>query len=37
MALFNFKKREDVGVKPVNPQVEAFLQDYSIEVMPHTD
>ncbi len=36
MALFNFKKREDVGVKPVNPQVEAFLQDYSIEVMPRT-
>ncbi|AXI54772.1 hypothetical protein SuNHUV7_33140 (plasmid) [Pseudoseohaeicola sp. NH-UV-7] len=36
MALFNFKKREDVGVKPVDPKVEAFLQDYSIEVMPRT-
>ena len=36
MALVNFKKREDVGVKPVDPKVEAFLQDYSIEVMPRT-
>lgn len=35
MALLNFKKRDD-GVKPVNRQVEAFLQGYSIEVMPRT-
>ena len=36
MALLNFKKRDAVGAQPVNPQVEAFLQDYSIEVMPRT-
>ncbi len=38
MALLNFKKR-DAGANapaPVNPQVEAFLQGYSIEVMPRT-
>src|SRR6056297_2221667 len=38
MALLNFKKR-DAGATapaPVNPQVEAFLQGYSIEVMPRT-
>lgn len=36
MALLNFKKRDAGGAQPVNPQVEAFLQDYSIEVMPRT-
>lgn len=36
MALLNFKKRETTAVGPVNPQVEAFLQGYSIEVMPRT-
>ena len=36
MALLNFRKREDVAAPTVNPQVEAFLQDYSIEVMPRT-
>ncbi|MRU14049.1 methylenetetrahydrofolate reductase [Roseovarius sp. A21] len=38
MALLNFKKR-DAGATapaPVNPQVEAFLKGYSIEVMPRT-
>src|SRR6056297_3783925 len=38
MALLNFRKR-DAGAQaptPVNPQVEAFLQGYSIEVMPRT-
>ena len=36
MALLNFKRREEPGEKHLNPQVEAFLQDYSIEVMPRT-
>ena len=36
MALLNFKKRETSGARPVNPEVEAFLQGYSIEVMPRT-
>jgi methylenetetrahydrofolate reductase (NADPH) len=36
MALLNFKKRPVSGDTPVNPQVEAFLQGYSIEVMPRT-
>ena len=36
MALLNFKKREEPGEKTLNPQVEALLQDYSIEVMPRT-
>ncbi|MEY8839456.1 methylenetetrahydrofolate reductase [Cribrihabitans sp. XS_ASV171] len=36
MALLNFKKRDAVEIKPVNPAVEAFLQGYSIEVMPRT-
>ena len=34
MALFNFKKEPEVT--PVNKNVEAFLQGYSIEVMPRT-
>ncbi|GGH24029.1 methylenetetrahydrofolate reductase (NADPH) [Cribrihabitans marinus] len=36
MALLNFKKRDMAGGRPVNPTVEAFLQGYSIEVMPRT-
>ena len=37
MALLNFKKRDaSAEVKTVDPKVEAFLQDYSIEVMPRT-
>ncbi|UWQ93363.1 methylenetetrahydrofolate reductase [Rhodobacteraceae bacterium M382] len=36
MALLNFKKRDAAGAQPVNPQVEALLQGYSIEVMPRT-
>ena len=35
MALLNFRRRIDPE-KPVNPQVEAFLRGYSIEVMPRT-
>lgn len=36
MALLNFKKRDTPGAGPVNGQIEALLQDYSIEVMPRT-
>jgi len=36
MALLNFKKRDAAAPAPVNPQVEALLQGYSIEVMPRT-
>ncbi|WP_101068155.1 methylenetetrahydrofolate reductase [Roseovarius salinarum] len=39
MALLNFKKRDTAvasAPKPLNPQVEAFLEGYSIEVMPRT-
>ena len=36
MALLNFKKRDAAENGPVNPTVEAFLQGYSIEVMPRT-
>lgn len=36
MALLNFKKRDTAAAQPVNPQVEAFLDGYSIEVMPRT-
>ena len=36
MALLNFKKREASSPQPVNPEVEAFLGGYSIEVMPRT-
>jgi methylenetetrahydrofolate reductase (NADPH) len=35
MALLNFKKKAPVE-KTTSPQVEAFLQGYSIEVMPRT-
>ena len=36
MALLQFKRKTETGPLPVNPAVEAFLQDYSIEVMPRT-
>ncbi|NIZ63351.1 5,10-methylenetetrahydrofolate reductase [Sedimentitalea sp. CY04] len=36
MALLNFKKRDLGGVEPAKAHVEAFLQGYSIEVMPRT-
>ncbi len=36
MALLNFKKRDTASEQPVNSAVEAFLQGYSIEVMPRT-
>lgn len=36
MALLQFKKKPEVGTLPVNPDVQAFMQDYSIEVMPRT-
>lgn len=36
MALLNFKRSAVSDEGPVNPQVESFLQDYSIEVMPRT-
>ena len=35
MALLNFRKREKTSA-PMNGQLEAFLKDYSIEVMPRT-
>lgn len=35
MSLLNFR-RKDAPAQTNNPQVEAFLQDYSIEVMPRT-
>ncbi len=35
MALLNFRKREEAP-KGANVQLEAFLKDYSIEVMPRT-
>ena len=34
MALFNFKKKDEAT--SVNPEMETFLKDYSIEVMPRT-
>ncbi|AVO39857.1 5,10-methylenetetrahydrofolate reductase [Pukyongiella litopenaei] len=40
MALLNFRKRDAAGAEPgagaINPQVSAFLRNYSIEVMPRT-
>ncbi|WP_353343777.1 methylenetetrahydrofolate reductase [Aquicoccus sp. SU-CL01552] len=36
MALLNFKKRDTAAPAPVNRQVEALLEHYSIEVMPRT-
>ncbi|EPX78923.1 methylenetetrahydrofolate reductase [Litoreibacter arenae] len=36
MALLNFKRTAPAQDVTVNPQVETFLKDYSIEVMPRT-
>lgn len=36
MALLQFKRKDPVSVETYNPTLEAFLQGYSIEVMPHT-
>jgi methylenetetrahydrofolate reductase (NADPH) len=36
MSLLSFGKSKTPTETPLNPQVEAFLQDYSIEVMPRT-
>ncbi|NSX55148.1 methylenetetrahydrofolate reductase [Parasulfitobacter algicola] len=36
MALLQFKKKDTPADRKVSPQVEAFLKDYSIEVMPRT-
>jgi methylenetetrahydrofolate reductase (NADPH) len=36
MALLNFKKREAPALTPAAPEIEAFLQGYSMEVMPRT-
>ena len=36
MSLLNFRRKEVPSVELPNPAVEAFLQDYSIEVMPRT-
>ncbi len=36
MALLQFKKKSEAGPAPVNPELEALLAGYSIEVMPRT-
>lgn len=36
MALLNFKRKDTPLAPPTAPEVEAFLQNYSIEVMPRT-
>ncbi len=36
MSLLPFLKRKEADENGFNPQIEAFLQDYSIEVMPRT-
>ena len=36
MALLQFRRKEAVEQPLVNPQLQAFLDGYSIEVMPHT-
>lgn len=36
MALLNFRRRDANAPDPVNPAVAAFLEGYSIEVMPRT-
>ncbi len=36
MALLHFKKKAPAGAAMVNPDLEAFLKGYSIEVMPRT-
>ena len=35
MALLNFRKRDEAP-KTGNPEMESFLRNYSIEVMPRT-
>ena len=35
MALLNFGSK-DTGGEEINPAVETFLKDYSVEVMPRT-
>ena len=34
--MLNFRKKADPAIETVNPAVESFLQDFSIEVMPRT-
>ncbi|MEM6305470.1 MAG: methylenetetrahydrofolate reductase [Pseudomonadota bacterium] len=36
MSLLNFRRKEAPAAPKTTPEVEAFLQDYSIEVMPRT-
>ncbi len=36
MSLLSFRKHKETVETTVNPQMEAFLKDYSIEVMPRT-
>ena len=36
MALLNFRRKYDEATRTADPKVQAFLQDYSIEVMPRT-
>jgi methylenetetrahydrofolate reductase (NADPH) len=36
MALLNFKRSADPVAGAISPEVETFLQGYSIEVMPRT-
>ncbi|PXW70560.1 5,10-methylenetetrahydrofolate reductase [Loktanella sp. PT4BL] len=36
MSLLSFRKSKEVATPTVNAQMEAFLKDYSIEVMPRT-
>ncbi|MEL6684764.1 MAG: methylenetetrahydrofolate reductase [Pseudomonadota bacterium] len=36
MSLLSFRKTKDAPEVTVNPEMEAFLKDYSIEVMPRT-
>lgn len=36
MALLNFRKKDASTLGPINPKIEAFLDGYSIEVMPRT-
>jgi methylenetetrahydrofolate reductase (NADPH) len=36
MSLLQFKRKPVAGATPVNPDLEAFLEGYSIEVMPRT-
>ncbi|MBI6630481.1 methylenetetrahydrofolate reductase [Pontibaca salina] len=36
MALFNFRKQRDPQTLPINPEIEALMRGFSIEVMPRT-